>query len=206
MNLDALIRSIALRDRHYMLFLGAGASISSGIPTAVDCIWSWKQQLFLSDKKDTDLCVSGDASLPHVRKRIQHWLDERGIHPPEWDASEYSHYVEQCFPLPADRREYFKGLIGRGAPHLGYRLLGLLLEAGKFQWIWTTNFDDLVDRGRPADRKRPFLQVGIDSQGRMDAIRREGYEAVQVFLHGDYRYDSLRNTAAELQSLGPDLL
>jgi hypothetical protein len=41
----------------------------------------------------------------------------------------------------------------------------------------------------------------MDSPDRLDTIRREGDEIVQVFLHGDYRYDQLRNTTTELQTL-----
>jgi hypothetical protein len=201
METDALIRSIALRDRHYMFFLGAGASVSSRIPTATDCIWNWKRSLFLTGNSQLDPRLLGDSSLPHVQRRIQTWLDQQGRHPSLADEREYSHFVEQCYPMPADRQEYFKALFARGQPHLGYHLLGILLEAAKIKWLWTVNFDDLVERGRPPTRSRPLLQVGMDTRDRLDRIRRESDDIVQVFLHGDYRYDHLRNTASELQSL-----
>jgi hypothetical protein len=118
-----------------------------------------------------------------------------------WGDAEYSHYVELCYPVPADRQAIFMALSRNAQPHMGYKLLGLLLEVGKVKWVWTTNFDDLVDRGRPANRCRPLLQIGMDCPDRLDRIRREGDESVQIFLHGDYRYDHLRNTASELQSL-----
>jgi hypothetical protein len=98
MELDALIRSVALRDRHYMFFLGAGASVSSGIPTARDCIWNWKRSLFLTRNSHLDPRLVGDASLPHVQRRIQRWLDQQGCHPPIWGDGEYSHYAERCYP------------------------------------------------------------------------------------------------------------
>lgn len=201
MDSDALIRSICLRDRHYMFFLGAGASASSGIPTAAECIWQWKQSLFLTQNGRVDPRMLGSVSLPHVQQRIQRWLDGQGVHPKLWDDAEYAHYVEACFPLSADRQEYFRNLSKRSQPHLGYQLLGLLLESGRIKWVWTTNFDDLVDRGRPAARRRPFLQVGMDSRDRLDVLRRDADDAVEVFLHGDYRYDPLINTERELQSL-----
>src|ERR1700675_938187 len=124
MELEALIRSIALRERHYMVFLGAGASISSGIPTATDCIWNWKRSLFLSANCQLDPGLVGDSSLPHVQKRIQRWLDQQGRHPPLWDNGEYCHYAEQCYPMPADRQDFFRDLFRCGEPHLGYKLLG----------------------------------------------------------------------------------
>src|SRR5687768_15708659 len=130
MNVDALIRSISLRDRHYMLFLGAGTSISSGVPAANQCIWQWKLSLFLSQNPHVDPRILGSAALPHVQQRIQRWLDGQGIHPPLWSDDEYAHYAELCFPDPGDRQEYFRGLSRAAEPHLGYRLLGLLLEGG----------------------------------------------------------------------------
>jgi hypothetical protein len=198
MNMDALIRSVSLRDRHYMLFLGAGASVSSGIPTAYNCIWNWKRQIFLTNNETVSPKALGDISLPHVQQRIQRWLDQRGGYPELWDDSEYVFYIDKCFPRSEDRKDFFKELLQRGQPQLGYQCLGLLLRATKIKWLWTTNFDDLVERAIPGDHEYPLLQVGMDSSHRIDEIRREAPDPVQVFLHGDYRYDPLRNTEREL--------
>ena len=47
--LDAFVRSISInRDTPHRLFLGAGASVSSGIPSAEKCIMEWKGRLFTS--------------------------------------------------------------------------------------------------------------------------------------------------------------
>lgn len=200
MEMDALIRSISLRDRHYMFLLGAGASITSGVPTATDCIWNWKRQIFLTSNDTVAPKALGDVSLPHVQRRIQHWLDDRGAYPELWDDAEYSFYVNECFPRPADRQQFFKKLLQNGQPQLGYQCLGLLLRAAKIKWLWTTNFDDLVERAIPSDHEHPLLQVGMDSARRIDDIRREEPDPVQVFLHGDYRYDPLRNTERELSA------
>jgi hypothetical protein len=198
MEADALIRSIALRDRHHMLFLGAGASATSGIPTATDCIRNWKRQIFLTNNNSVVPNALGDISLPHVQQRIQRWLDGRGTYPQLWDDSEYSFYVNECFPRAADRQQFFKELLQRGQPQLGYQCLGLLMRAAKIKWLWTTNFDDLVERAIPSDHEHPLLQVGMDTAHRIDEFRREEPDPVQVFLHGDYRYDPLRNSDREL--------
>src|SRR5262249_32192802 len=145
-----------------------------------DCIWRWKRSIFLTCNNQLDRRVLGDCALPHVQQRIQRWLDQRGGYPPLGHDTEYSRYVEECYPLPVDRQAFFKGLSCASEPHLGYQLLGLLPEAGKIKWLWTTNFDDLVDRGRPSDRRRPFLQVGMDCPNRIDVIPREGDDIVQV--------------------------
>ena len=35
-------------DVPHSFLLGAGASISSGVQSAYDCIWEWKKDIFLS--------------------------------------------------------------------------------------------------------------------------------------------------------------
>lgn len=206
MELDALIRSICLRDRHYMFFLGAGTSITSGIPSASECIWNWKLSLYLTKNSHINPTLLGSHTLPHVQHKIQKWLDGQDTYPALNSDDEYSFYVEKCFPIAADRQTEFKRLANNANPHIGYKLLGLLTETGKVKWIWTTNFDDLVDRGRPSERKRPFLQIGMDSTARIENVRMDGDEIIQVFLHGDYRYDSLKNTNLETQTLDADLM
>lgn len=201
MQIDALIRSICLRERHYMFFLGAGASITSGVPSAWECIWNWKRSLFLTQNSHINPTLFGSATLPHVQRQIQKWLDRQMIHPPLDSQEEYSHYVESCFQFAKDRQEEFRRMAKKATPHVGYQLLGLLMETGKVKWIWTTNFDDLVERGRPSNRQRPFLQIGMDSTQRIDNLQRDSDDAIQIFLHGDYRYDSLKNTDEELQML-----
>ena len=52
-----------------MWFLGAGASASAGVPTAMDMIWGFKQALFISQNRGS--CqASVDLSQPAVRNRI----------------------------------------------------------------------------------------------------------------------------------------
>jgi hypothetical protein len=204
-NLDALVRSVTLRSENYMVFLGSGASITSGVPSAQDCVWRWKRLLYVTAHPKVNPVLLGSASLPHVQQKIQGWLDRSGGHPLLGSDEEYSYYADACFPRPEDRRAEFAQLSRDSRPHIGYRLLGLLTENRKIRWLWTTNFDDLLDRGRPDNRNRVLLQVGLDTTHRATALPLDGPETVQVFLHGDYRYDLLRNTASELQQLDGSL-
>ena len=50
LQLDEFLRSIKQNiDTPHSLLLGAGASIESGIPSAADCIWEWKREIYLSN-------------------------------------------------------------------------------------------------------------------------------------------------------------
>ena len=47
LDFDAFLRSIKQNlDGSFGVLLGAGASISSGIQSANDCIWDWKASIY----------------------------------------------------------------------------------------------------------------------------------------------------------------
>lgn len=197
LSLDAFVRSIGVRrSSPFAMLLGAGASTSSGIPSAQKCIWEWKRQIFLTNNPGLEEQFS-ELSLVDVRRRIQGWFDRQGGYPREDAAEEYSFYIEQCFPIADDRRSYFQELVRIASPHTGYRLLAHLAEADLVRSVWSTNFDGLPARAAANFKLAPF-EVGIDSQARSTRPAKKG-ELLCVSLHGDYRYDLLKNTVAELQ-------
>ena len=138
-----------------------------------------------------------ELSLPSVKKRIQTWLDSKGGHPPVGADEEYSHYIEKCYPLAENRRAYFQAKIQGAKPHIGYQLLCAMTEADIVRSVWTTNFDNLTSRATANFRLTP-VEVGMDCQHRAFRQPTKG-ELVTVALHGDYRYDPLKNTTEELR-------
>ena len=197
LSLDAFIRSIGVKQSTpHALFLGAGASVSSGIPSAETSIWEWKRSIFLSNNPGLEEQFA-ELSLQSIRQRIQIWLDRQGSFPKENSPDEYGFYVERCYPIAEDRVAYFRSKIKNAEPHLGYRLICRLAEAGLFKSVWTTNFDGLVARAA-ANSKLAAIEVGIDTQNRLARAAASG-ELLCISLHGDYRYDKLKNTAKELQ-------
>ena len=195
--LDAFVRAIGVnRGTQHALFLGAGASITSGIPSAWTCIWEWKRSIFLTNHLGLEDQFA-ELSLPSVKQRIQRWLDAKGIYPAEGSPEEYSFYVEQCFPISEDRKRFFQEKVRSAKPHVGYQLVCLLAEAEVVGSVWTTNFDGLVPRAAANFNLTP-IEVGIDCQERLPRSVQKG-ELLSVSMHGDYRYDPLKNTIVELQ-------
>ena len=194
LSLDALVRSVALRrSEPHAAFLGAGASISSGIPSAESCIWEWKRRIFITKNPGLEAQFR-DTSLPSVRERIQTWLDREGRYPTAGAGEEYGFYVERCYPIPDDRRAYFEELRAGVEPFVGYRGLALLAKHNVIDEVWTTNFDSLGARAAIADGIA-VLEAALDSTHR---VRRPSPgELLHVALHGDYRYDNLKNTDEE---------
>lgn len=195
--LDAFVRSIGVRrTTAHALFLGAGASVSSGVPSAESCVWEWKRNLFLTNNPGLEDQFA-ELSLPSVRYRIQQWLDKQGTYPQRGAGGEYGFYIRECFPIADDRRAYFHEKVRGAQPHIGYRLLCHLAQADLVRSVWSTNFDGLPARTAANFSITPF-EVGIDTQGRLARPASAG-ELLCVSLHGDYRYDELKNTPDELQ-------
>ena len=66
LSMDAFVRSIGIRrTTPHAFFLGAGASVSSGVPSAEACIWEWKRELFLTNNPGLEEQFS-ESSLPSV--------------------------------------------------------------------------------------------------------------------------------------------
>ena len=201
--LDAFIRSVGVsRATPHALFLGAGASITSGMPSAQMCIWEWKRNIFLTNNVGLESQFS-ELSLASVRRGIQQWLDRQAIYPANGAPEEYSVYIEACYPIPDSRRSYFQEKIRIAKPHIGYQLLGTLASQALIKSIWTTNFDQLVSRAIAPSSVVP-VEIGIDSAHRVIRASKTG-ELIIVSLHGDYRYDQLKNTADEIKRQEYDL-
>ena len=204
LSLDTLVRSVGIqRTVPHTLLLGAGASVSSGVPSAETCIWEWKRNLFLTNNPGLEDQFE-ELSLASVQHRIQLWLDKQGTYPERGATGEYGHYIQQCFPIPDDRRAYFQAKVRCARPHIGYRLLCHLAQADLIRSVWSTNFDGLSARTAGRFSLTP-LEVAIDTQRRLPQQVNKG-ELLCVSMHGDYRYDELKNTSSELQQQEKTLL
>lgn len=195
---DEFLRSLKQNmGTPHSLLLGAGASIESGIPSAADCIWDWKREIFLSQ----NTALVGDLSntkIDSVKSTIQQWLNGKMIYPPLDSDEEYSFYAETAFPIEDDRRRYFQNLVAENNPSLGYHLIAMLSEIGLFKSIWTTNFDNLMVKCAHKYNLQP-IEISVDTADRIyrgDVDR----ELLCIALHGDYKYGSMKNTATELDS------
>ncbi|WP_417354174.1 SIR2 family protein [Flavobacterium sp.] len=198
LDYDAFLRSFKRNvDVPHSFLLGAGASISSGIQSAYDCIWEWKKDIYLSKNiNSTDFYKNYKTEA--VRKSIQKWLDGEGIYPKLDSTVEYSFYAEKAYPISEDRRKYFLSLIENKEPYVGYRLLSLLAQQGIVKSVWTTNFDGLVVRSAHQNKLTP-IEINLDNADRIYR-NQSNKELLSISLHGDYKFTTLKNTEKELDS------
>lgn len=97
-DFDAFLRSFKQnKDGSFAFLLGAGASITSGIQSAEDCVWDWKKRIYISNNPSCESFL--DIHTDCCKKNIQMWLDEQGIYPKEGSQEEYVFYAEKTFPL-----------------------------------------------------------------------------------------------------------
>ena len=200
LDFDAFLRSFKQNmDGSFAFLLGAGASVSSGVQSASDCIWDWKKQMFLAQNLQigdfldihTDIC----------KDRIQKWLDEQGDFPKRGAENEYVFYAEKAYPMEQDRTKYFENICVDKAPYVGYKLLMFLYKYRVVKSIWTTNFDGLVERAAQQANITPITVTLDNPEG---ILRNESKnELLYIALHGDYKYSKLKNTSRELDSQQP---
>ncbi|MDI9871517.1 SIR2 family protein [Flectobacillus roseus] len=195
---DAFIRSVKVNQNStYAMLLGAGASISSGIQSAYDCIWEWKKDIYISKNPQYSDRYSNYQD-EQIRDNIQNWLDNEGIYPPKDSEEEYSFYANKAYPIESDRSSYFRNIIQGKQPGIGYQLACLLAEAEIVKSIWTTNFDGLAVKVAHQMNLTP-IEITLDSVERIHKTFSRK-ELLCVALHGDYKYGPLKNTSKELDN------
>jgi hypothetical protein len=170
----------------YAWFLGAGASLSSGAPLASTITKDVKRRLFRS--------IKGHDAADDLE--IESWLATDGrLQDPD---TAYSESLEWLLPRPRQRRNLLFGYLADAKPSPGY--VGLIELASRDRWRigLTANFDGLL--------KQAAALSGLRLREVAHSVALADFEwpprhPTLLKLHGDFLYDSLRNTTGELQAL-----
>ena len=167
---------------NFSLLLGSGASATSGVKTAQEMIVEWHKLLFNRSGSDAN---------------HQDWLANQNWFKHE---DEYSILFEAIYDRPSQRRVYVEECIKRAHPSWGYVYLTNLLSTRFFGVVFTTNFDDLINEAcyLYSDGLRPIV-AAHDSA--IQGIRVTFGRPKIIKLHGDFLYDNIKNTLAELETL-----
>lgn len=192
------IRTLVRSAPQTMWFLGAGASRSSGLPTAIDIIWDLKRRYYC-EKENQDI-QAHDVTNRAVQSRIQDYLDGIGF-PPKGHAGEYSFYFEKTFGKDySAQRRYLQDTLSSRQSSLtvGHRVLAALLSIGRARVLFTTNFDEVIETAYAAISGRNLTAFHLEgSYAAIDALNSDQFP-LYVKLHGDFRYQNVRNLSADL--------
>ena len=167
---------------NFSLLLGAGASATSGVRTAQDMIEEWRTLLF-------NRAHSNDGYLKWLE--AQPWFEH---------DDEYCILFETIYDQPSQRRVYVEECVKDAHPNWGYVYLTNLLSNRFFDVVFTTNFDDLLNEAcyLYSEGLRPIV-AAHDSA--IQGIRVTSGRPKIIKLHGDFLYDNIKNTLAELETL-----
>jgi len=199
MDYDAFLRTISLNpQKQISFFLGAGASIESGVLSASDCIWEWKKQIYDTNNAGSPFRFVNYKS-DNCKKEVQRWIDSQGIFPSLGDEDEYSFFAEKTYPDELDRCTYFNTKFTNiKKVSAGYRLLAYFVTQGFTNKVWTTNFDDLILKA-VVEQNLTQIDVSLDCSARVNNTINANNLMV-IKLHGDYKYSKMKNTANELDT------
>jgi hypothetical protein len=183
-HLINLLKSTRAHHPNFTLFLGAGASAESNVKTANEMIAEWRDCYFDGYGKEQSQSKKDFLAT-------QQWHGA---------PDEYSMLFEALYDQPSLRREYIEGCMENACPSWGYIYLVRLLEERVFNTVFTTNFDDLLNESCYlfSSTVRPIL-CAHDSSIR--SVRMSSKRPKIIKLHGDFLFDSIKNTLRELESL-----
>ncbi|PLK47007.1 SIR2 family protein [Uliginosibacterium sp. TH139] len=189
---------VAQTGRQLMWFLGAGASRSSGLPTATDLTWDLKRRYYCAQENQD--VVAHDVSNRFVQARIQAYMVSKGF-PPLWDPTEYSFYFELLFGKDyAAQQRYLNEALATGkiSSTIGHRALAALIHLGLSRIIFTTNFDEVVESAYASIAGKNLTTFHLEgSYAALEALNAESFP-FYAKVHGDFRYQSVKNLSDDL--------
>lgn len=195
------LRSLLKDDPTPVLLIGAGASITSGIPAANATVeraakWAWCKE---NGRHFDDPTVRPSDYKP--------WLAAKPWFDPSLNLADlYPTAIDQLLGVKRDRRDFFERLISPPIPpNRGYRSLAKILHQGWISTVLTTNFDNCVQKAATLENK-PHHIVKIKTSD--DLIQFSATPSVPqlVFLHGSVEHYTDRNLTDEVQKLDKALV
>ncbi len=186
-HLSDIVASMSQQNSTFSIFLGAGASIQSGIPLASNLIKHWREIFYqrFGEKQDKDKFLASHS-----------WFGS---------PDEYGVLFELLYDTASQRRQYIETEIESCLPSIGYVYLVGLLEKGVFNTVFTTNFDDLLNEScyMFSSHLRPVVCAHDSS---LEFIRLSSTRPKIIKVHGDFLFDNIKNTVRETESLGENTL
>lgn len=198
--LDDLVRRVISHRSNLHWLAGAGVSQSAGVPTAWDMIYDFKRTLYAQAKRIevTDL----DSSDPDIQLRLDAFFVGRDGFPPPGDPEEYAVFFEKVHQDTLSRQRKIEQMVveANPQPNLGHIILGVMWQLHLLHVVWTTNFDDVLEKAAALVSGAPrWLRcVNLSEAAAVKAVHEDQTKPVLVKMHGDFQSERLDNTKDEL--------
>jgi SIR2-like domain len=188
-----------------IFLIGAGCSISAGIPGAVKIAHHMTSEVGRRFK----CCSDGDDCVAAYRGLVQrNYLTDAGAPVPLADQSDdridwYSVYDEMFrrhYATPDDTRQLFGKIVreAKGAINWAHMCLGELVSRGLVSTVLTTNFDQLVLLGVVRAGLLPVVCDGVESLNRIAGAPQHPQV---IELHGSRHTYLLRNRPEDVKEV-----
>jgi SIR2-like domain len=198
MEQSRFIQLLSESAPYFSWLLGAGSSQSAGLPTAVDVMWDLKRRHYCV--QENQQISSNDVQNAAVREKIAFYMEAHGF-PPPGDPGEYSACFELIFGADYERqRRYLRAILSddRISLSIGHRILAAMMSSGGTKAVFTTNFDTVVEKAVSTVAGKDIAPFHIEgSYAANDALNSDEFP-IYIKLHGDFRYQSIKNLAPDL--------
>ena len=201
--LDPPIIATLLKENPKPIFLlGAGASVTSGIPSAGEIVnlivrWAYARQ---SGRDFDDPRITRSDWWPWL-KQSQTWFKE--------DlplADQFPYAVENLLRPQTSRRQFWGKLLNPGVGvSIGYLRLVELMHIGRISTVLTTNFDDCLSLARSQIRRPHIIEV-VRTPSDYIKISATPPFPLAIHLHGDVSTYSDKNVVDEIQRMDERLV
>jgi Tfp pilus assembly protein PilF len=143
-----------MNDRSFAFILGAGASITSGIPAGGSLAWGWLQEIYIRK------CLTPGQN-------IEDWAAKE-LKIPTFSKTDAATHYSKIFELRfgCDLQSGYAALeeiMETAEPSVGYSILAKILANKRHKVVVTTNFDNLIADALAIHALRPPLIVGHES-------------------------------------------
>lgn len=188
-DLLPLITNLSTRNRDYVVFVGAGLSKDAGIKSGWDILIETLKPLYIVE--------NNLLKLPNdYYKQIESWY----LNHNKYKDLGYSSILELMHEGDVERREYLKQFFIDETPGEAHRQLALMVANNLIRFIFTTNFDDLIEKS--LDELNLDYDVIYSDDILLGTKSWDKVETCRIYkLHGDYKAGKVRNTIAELKEL-----
>lgn len=184
-----------------VVLLGAGASVSSGVPLASQIVQKAGRWAYA-------VANGMDPDDPRIQRSDWYrWLSRQAWFRKGDPGTNYPNVVEHLLRPREKRAEFFRERVLRTnvPPSRGYRRLVELMDRRAIHTVLTTNFDDLVpEAAKIVGRPHYIHTVQVPSDD--TRFSTAGEHPQLVFLHGSVDHYTDQNRVEEIQHLRDGLV
>lgn len=186
--------SVLTRKPDPIFLLGAGASVTSGIPLADEMVEQIAREEYCIENRYS-------AADPRIRRSDWYpWLKNQKWYRDEWGlAAHYPYIVENILQPRERRRRFFRDILSTSVPpSIGYERVTELIAREVVRTILTTNFDTILPEACKANRRIHHVDV-IQTTSDYTQLSTDPANPQIVYLHGSVEHYTDKNSLAEIE-------